>query len=121
MRKISRKTNISNLLIRTRIRNKSNLFVEAESVLIIYPHGCRILHRLLRDVAAIISSYGIHVHLALLESSKLDGTGGISRFYEETISNSSYTLVLCTETSGNLTILRYFESLIEPSCLLVSP
>ena len=86
------------------VRNKSNLFVEAESVLIVYPHGCRILHRLLRDVAAIISSYGIQVHMALLESSKLDGTGGISRFYEETISNSSCTLVLCTETSGNLTI-----------------
>ena len=89
--------------------------------MIIYPHGCRILHRLLRDVAATISSYGLHVHLALLESSKLDSTGGISRFYEETITNSSYTLVLCTETSGNLTILCYLESLIETSCLVVSP
>ena len=71
--------------------------------MILHRPGCELMEILLRDLAFILTSYGIEVRLSLLEQSELDAAGGISSYLQRNIDCCDYILIMFSdEGNGNL-------------------
>ena len=66
----------------------------AHSVMILNRPGCELYEMFLRDLAFILSTYGIDVKLALLEQTSIDADGGIPCYLQRNIESCDYIFII---------------------------